>query len=190
MRKDSSKQVDFFIMSDIKDAYPGRNVFFPPKSDDCNINIDLKSYATKAEVKAITGVDTSSFAKKTDFTKIKESVKKNSADYEEIKKKIDGIKPGSGSVGSAALSEFLKINQNNMMIAMGQVYFTPEDPISNMEIYIPYLKYYKLSTIPHIRLWESSGWDKKSLVSPPTSVLVRSKAKILITVLILKMVRS
>ena len=31
------------------------NVFFPPKNDDCNINIDLKSYATKAEVKAITG---------------------------------------------------------------------------------------------------------------------------------------
>ena len=52
------------------------NVFFPPKNDDCNINIDLKSYATKAEVKAITGVDTSSFAKKTDFNKIKESVDK------------------------------------------------------------------------------------------------------------------
>ena len=40
------------------------NVFFPPKSEDCNINIDLKSYATKAEVKAITGVDTSTFAKR------------------------------------------------------------------------------------------------------------------------------
>ena len=57
-----------------------------------------------------------------------------------------------------------------MMIAMGQVYFTPEDTVSNIEIYIPYPKYYKLSTIPHIRLWESSSWDKKSLVTPPTSV--------------------
>ena len=78
--------------------------FSHPKSDDCNINIDLKSYATKAEVKTITGVDNSSFAKKTDFNKIKESVKNNSADYEDIKKKIPhALRPDSGSVGSFSI---------------------------------------------------------------------------------------
>ena len=86
------------------------NVFFPPENSGCNVNIDLKSYATKAELKAVTGVDTSAFAKSTDLTKIKESVgkleksvplirdsvlhldtkvKKNSADYGSFKTKID-----------------------------------------------------------------------------------------------------
>ena len=43
------------------------NVFFPPKNNECNINIDLDSYATKAEVNALTGVDTGTFVKKDRF---------------------------------------------------------------------------------------------------------------------------
>ena len=73
------------------------NVFFPPKSSECNINIDLDSYATKAEVKALTGVDTGAFVKKTDFTKIKESVdkierddKKITEDFKKLKETVDG----------------------------------------------------------------------------------------------------
>ena len=73
------------------------NVFFPPKSGTCNINIDLDSYATKAEVKALTGVDTSTFAKKTDFTKIKETVdkiekddKEITEDFKKLKETVDG----------------------------------------------------------------------------------------------------
>ena len=72
------------------------DVFFPPKSGECNINIDLDSYATKAEVKALTGVDTSTFAKKTDFTKIKETVdkierddKKITEDFKKLKETVD-----------------------------------------------------------------------------------------------------
>ena len=83
-------------MSGIKDAHLDRECIFPPKSNDCNINIDLKSYATKAEVKAITGVDTSAFAKRTDFTKIKESVdkierddKKITEDFNKLKESVD-----------------------------------------------------------------------------------------------------
>ena len=88
------------------------NVFFPPENSGCNVNIDLKSYATKAELKAATGVDTSAFAKSTDLSKIKESVgkleksvplirdsvlhldtkvKKNSADQEKLKKEVDNV---------------------------------------------------------------------------------------------------
>ena len=58
--------------------------FSRPKSDDCNINIDLKSYATKAEVKAITGVDTSTFAKKT-VEKIERDDKKITEDFKKLK---------------------------------------------------------------------------------------------------------
>ena len=71
--------------------------FFPPKSSECNINIDLDSYTTKAEVKALTGVDTTTFVKKTDFTKIKETVdkierddKKITEDFKKLKETVDG----------------------------------------------------------------------------------------------------
>ena len=73
------------------------NVFFPPKDDSCNINVDLSDYATKAEVKALTGVDTKAFAKHSDVTKIKESVdkierndKKLTDDFDKLKKTVEG----------------------------------------------------------------------------------------------------
>lgn len=73
------------------------NVFFPPKEDGCNINLDLDSYATKAEVKAITGVNTKAFVKGTEFTKIKESVdkterkdKKLTEDFKKLKESVEG----------------------------------------------------------------------------------------------------
>ena len=73
------------------------NVFFPPKDGGCDINLDLSDYATKAEVKALTGVDTKAFAKHSDFTKIKESVdkierddKKLTDDFDKLKKTVEG----------------------------------------------------------------------------------------------------
>ena len=51
--------------------------YFPkPKSLGANVKVelDLSNYATKADLKNATGVDTSDFAKKTDLTNLKSNV--------------------------------------------------------------------------------------------------------------------
>ena len=63
------------------------------------------------------------------------------------------------------------------MIALGQVYFTSGDPISNLEIYIPYPIYYKIDTVPYIRLWESSDWNRKSLAVSQVAVFYPAESK-------------
>ena len=55
------------------------NEYFPkPNSLGTNIKfeLDLSNYATKVDLKNTTGVDTSSFAKKTDLAKLKSDVDK------------------------------------------------------------------------------------------------------------------
>ena len=100
------------------------NVFFPPKSNECNINIDLDSYATKAEVKALTGVDTGAFVKKTDFTKIKGSVdkierdeKKNAEDFKKLKETVDGsdiVSVKKDIAGLKSSTDILKTNVTSL----------------------------------------------------------------------------
>ena len=53
--------------------------YFPkPASLGANVKVELglSNYATKADLKNATGVDTSNFAKKTDFTNLKSDVDK------------------------------------------------------------------------------------------------------------------
>ena len=53
-----------------------------PKSLEANVKseLDLSNYATKADLKHATGVDTSSFAKKTDLANLKSDVGKSDID--------------------------------------------------------------------------------------------------------------
>ena len=54
------------------------NKFSEPKSLGANIKVELhlSNYATKADLKNATGVDTSDFAKKTDLANLKSDVDK------------------------------------------------------------------------------------------------------------------
>ena len=49
---------------------------YDPFSGDINVKIDLSNYATKADIKNITHVDTSSFALKTNLANLKTEVDK------------------------------------------------------------------------------------------------------------------
>ena len=49
---------------------------YEPFGGDINVKVDLSNYATKADVKIITHVDTSSFALKTDVANLKTEVDK------------------------------------------------------------------------------------------------------------------
>ena len=49
---------------------------FEPFGGDINVKVDLSNYATKADVKNITHVDTSSFALKTNLANLKTEVDK------------------------------------------------------------------------------------------------------------------
>ena len=60
--------------------------YFPkPKSTVANVKVklDLSNYATKSDLKAATGADTSNFAKKTDLANLKSDVDK--VDIDKIK---------------------------------------------------------------------------------------------------------
>ena len=56
------------------------NQYFPKPYDafggDINVKVDLSNYATKADIKNISHVDTSSFALKTNLTNLKTEVDK------------------------------------------------------------------------------------------------------------------
>jgi len=60
-------------------------LFFPPPSErnKCKVDLklDLENYATKTEIKAITGVDTSLFAKKTDLDDTNSDIKEVKKDF-------------------------------------------------------------------------------------------------------------
>ena len=49
---------------------------YEPFSGDINVKVDLSNYATKADIKNITHVDTSSFALKTNLANLKSEVYK------------------------------------------------------------------------------------------------------------------
>ena len=57
-----------------------RNQYFPkpyePFGGDSNVEVDLSNYATKADIKNISHVDTSSFALKTNLANLKSEVDK------------------------------------------------------------------------------------------------------------------
>ena len=46
----------------------------PPTRSKVEVSLNLENYATKDDLKGVTGVDTSSFTKNTDFNKLKQDV--------------------------------------------------------------------------------------------------------------------
>ena len=56
---------------------------YEPFGGDINVKVDLSNYATKADLKNATGVDTSKFAKKVDLDSLKSNV--NKLDIDKIK---------------------------------------------------------------------------------------------------------
>ena len=60
--------------------------FLEPKSLEgrVKVELDLSNYARKSDIKKATGVDTSSFAKKTDLAGLKSEIDKLDIDKEEM----------------------------------------------------------------------------------------------------------
>ena len=60
-------------------------LFFPPPSErnkfKVDLNLNLENYATKTDLKAITGVDTSSFIKKSDLDDVESDIKEIKKDF-------------------------------------------------------------------------------------------------------------
>ena len=54
--------------------------YYEPFGGEINVKVDLSNYATKADKKNATGVDTSSFAKKTDLASLRSNVDRLDAD--------------------------------------------------------------------------------------------------------------
>ena len=79
----------FVINSQIdkKDVIKKMSQYFPkpytPFEGDINVKVDLPNYATKADLKNATGVDTSKFAKKFDLASLKSN---NTQDINKLKK--------------------------------------------------------------------------------------------------------
>ena len=87
--------------------------YFPnPKSSRANVKVelDLSNYATKADLKYATGVETSAFAKKTDLANLKSDLDKLDVD------KSKNVPSGSGSFKS-------KVDELNI----GKLETTPVD---------------------------------------------------------------
>ena len=99
--------------------------FSKPKSLRANVKVelDLSNYATKAELKNATGVDTSDFAKKTDLAHLKSDVDKLDIDklknepnnLSNLKSKIDKIDIGKLETTPVSLSQLSNGLKNDVV---------------------------------------------------------------------------
>ena len=62
---------------------------YEPFSGDINVKVDFSNYATKADIKNISHVDTSSFALKTNLANLKTEVDK--LDFDKLKPLLDEV---------------------------------------------------------------------------------------------------
>ena len=65
------------------------------------VELDLSNYTTKTDLKNATGVDTSSFAKKTDLAKLKSDVEK--LDIDKLKNELTNSRNLKGKVDNYML---------------------------------------------------------------------------------------
>ena len=87
--------------------------YFPkPKCLRANLKVelDLSNYATKAELKNTTGVDTSDFGKKTDLANLKSDVGK--LDIDKLKAKVDQLDIGKLENTPVDLSKLSNVVKN------------------------------------------------------------------------------
>ena len=71
-----------------------------PGNSNVKVELDLKNYATKEELKNITHVDTSNFALKTDF--FADLTKEVQEDFNSLKTKVDKIETDNDNLESIA----------------------------------------------------------------------------------------
>ena len=96
--------------------------FLKAKSLRANVKVelDLSNYATKAELKNTTGVDTSDFVEKTDLAHLKSDVDKLDFDklknepnnLSNLKSKIDKLDIGKLETTPVNLSKLSNVNKN------------------------------------------------------------------------------
>lgn len=85
-------------------------IFPPPPSDGtCNINVDVSNFATKSEMKAISGVDTSVFLKSTEFIKINGDLDKIK---EDDKKHLYELKKLKDNVAKTSADDITKLKSD------------------------------------------------------------------------------
>ena len=100
--------------------------YFPePKSSGgkVKVELDLSNYATKADLKNATGVDTSSFAKKTDLANLKSDVDKLDIDelknvpsnLNNLKSKVDKLDADKLALVSLNLSKLSNAVKNDVV---------------------------------------------------------------------------
>ena len=122
--------------------------------------LNLPNYATKADLKIATGVDTSKFAKKIDLADLKSNVDKLNIDklknvptnLSNLKIKVDRLdvdKLVSVPVDLSKLSDVVKID-----VVKKDVY---NAKIKNIEVKIPYITNLASKITPHAKINEARG---------------------------------
>ena len=113
---------------------------YEPFGGDINVKVDLSKYLTKADLKNAAGVDTSSFAKKTDLASLKSNLHKLDIDQlktipdnlSNFKSEVDKLDIGKLETTPFDLSKLSNIVKNN--VVKKEVY---NAKIKNIEDKIP-----------------------------------------------------
>ena len=104
--------------------------YFPkpcePFGGDINVKKDLSNYATKADLKNATAVDTSPFAKATDLTSLKSNVDKLDTDklktipddLRNLKSEVDTLDVGKLKTTPVDLSKLTNVVRDNVVKKM------------------------------------------------------------------------
>ena len=119
--------------------------YFPePKSSGgrVKVELDLSNYATKADLKNATGVDTSKFAKKVDLTNLKSNVDELDIDklknvpsgLSSLKSKVDKLDIGKLETTPVDLSKLSNVVKNDVVKKTEY-----NAKIKNIEDKIPYV---------------------------------------------------
>ena len=96
---------------------------YEPFRGDIDVKVDLSNYATKADLRNATGVDTSSFAKKTDLANLKPNVGKLDIDklktipndLRNLKSEVDKLDIGKLRTTPIDLSKLSNVVKNDVV---------------------------------------------------------------------------
>ena len=83
---------------------------YEPFSGDINVKVDISNYATKADIKDISHVDTSSFALKTNLTNLKSEVDKLDID------KLKPVPTDLSKLSNVVKNDVVKKTDHNKLV--------------------------------------------------------------------------
>ena len=83
---------------------------YEPFSGDINVKVDISNYATKADIKDISHVDTSSFALKTNLTNLKSKVDKLDID------KLKPVPTDLSKLSNVVKNDVVKKTDHNKLV--------------------------------------------------------------------------